>query len=817
MAIYHLSAKIVSRQSGRSVVAAAAYRSGESLDEEGTGITHDYTRKEGVEHSEILAPEGAPAWVQQRSELWNAIEHIEKRKDAQLAREVEVGLPIELDAAAQVALLRDYVKRAFVDRGMVADFSIHRDDPNNPHAHILLTMRRISPEGFGLKERSWNERARLMDWRRDWEEVTNEHLARAGLAIRIDHRSLKAQGLTLEPGRKIGVGLARQRSPELPARIADRVAEQREIAHENGERIIGQPALALRSLTHLQATFSQHDLAKFLHTRTDGAEQFQKALLKIKASPEIVFLGRDDRQLERYTSREMLELESSLLERAGRMQARDQHAVKASRQTSVLSQHRLTAEQHAAFEHLVNPGDLKVLVGVAGSGKSRLLGAANGAWEAEGYVVRGAALAGIAAENLAIASGIPSRTLASYEYAWQQQRDTLTARDVLVIDEAGMVGTRQLARVLEAAETAGAKVVLVGDPEQLQAIEAGAPFRGIVGQAGVAELQEVQRQRTPWQREATRELAIGETAEALARYERQGAVIPVETHEAARTALLARWARDAEKAPEASRLMLANTRKEVQALNECARTLRLQRSELGRAERVPTERGVKDMAVHERIYFLRNEKSLGVKNGSLGTIESVRGGVLQVMLDGHERRRIAVDTRFYKDLDYGYAATVHKAQGTTVDRSYVLATAHFDRHATYVALSRHREATTLFYAAEDFGVVAEEITDRKLARARLLVALGRPRPKELVHDYLDRAAPSERPSASSGRTDLMDDIEGQQQQAAERWRARQRAHEQGPQADLGQSPQGPGETPERVRDRPRRRERSHGPEDDVGP
>src|SRR6202050_3578018 len=277
MAIYHMTAKIVARKSGRSVVAAAAYRAAQSLEEDASGITHDYTRKVGVEHSEILAPEGAPNWVFDRAALWNAVEGTEKRKDAQLAREVEVGLPIELDDASQVALLRDYVRREFVARGMVADFSIHRDDPNNPHAHILLTMRRLTAQGFGLKERSWNERAKLLDWRRGWEEVTNESWAHAGLAVRIDHRSLKAQGLTLEPGRKIGVGLERQRSGELPDRIADRVAEQREIARENGERILIDPTIALKGLTHGQATFSRQDLAKFLHTRTDRADQFQAA------------------------------------------------------------------------------------------------------------------------------------------------------------------------------------------------------------------------------------------------------------------------------------------------------------------------------------------------------------------------------------------------------------------------------------------------------------------------------------------------------------------------------------------------------------
>jgi Ti-type conjugative transfer relaxase TraA len=657
------------------------------------------------------------------------------------------------------------VQREFIARGMVADFSIHRDDPNNPHAHILLTLRAVTQDGFGLKERGWNDRARLMDWRRGWEEVTNEFLAQAGLAVRIDHRSLRDQGLSLAPGRKIGVGLERQASASLPHHVADRIAEQKQIAHENGARIVENPALALQALTHTQATFTRRDIARFLHTRTDGAEQFQSALLKVTTSPDLVCLGSDDRNQERFTSREMLALEKALLSDADRLSQRRGHGVSKSRQVSVLSQHRLSVEQRSAFEHLVGDGDLKALVGVAGSGKSRLLAAAREAWQAQGYSVKGAALSGIAAENLATSSGIASRTLASLEYAWKGDREPLTARDVLVIDETGMVGTRQLARVLAVAQAAHAKVVMVGDPEQLQAIEAGAPFRALVAETGTAQLHEVKRQRHAWQREATQQFTSGRTADALMNYEQQGLVIQVATHAAARQALLARAARDAQLQPEQQRLMLAYTREDVRELNTLARTLRQQQGELGRSEPIHTALGVKNFAVHDRLYFLRNEKSLEVKNGSLGTIEAIKDGVLQVRLDANAQR-VAVDTRFYQDLDYGYAATVHKAQGSTVDRSYVLATPHYDRHAAYVALSRHRESATVFYAAEDFDSEPNEASPDSARRA-FLAALSRSRPKEFVHDYLERD-PEPSPPVAETAFSAIDAI---QRQSAERWRA----------------------------------------------
>ena len=305
MAIYHLSAKIVSRATGRSVVGAAAYRSGESLHDERTGQTFDYTRKDGVEYSEILAPPEAPSWVHNREELWNAVERVERRKDAQLAREIEIGLPAELNKDQQVALLRDYVYGTFVSRGMVGDVALHLDNPDNPHAHVLLTTRQMTSQGFGAKRRDWNVRSELKEWRAAWAGTANQHLARAGLDIRIDHRTLEAQGIDLVPGRKIGVSVERQQQPDLPLSATERVAEQREIAAENGRRILEDPRRALHALTHSQTTFTERDIAKYLHGRTAGAEQFQAAYSKVTTSPELVRLGIKDRGEPRFTTREM--------------------------------------------------------------------------------------------------------------------------------------------------------------------------------------------------------------------------------------------------------------------------------------------------------------------------------------------------------------------------------------------------------------------------------------------------------------------------------------------------------------------------------
>ena len=207
------------------MVAAAAYRLGAALRDRRYGVTHNYVGKRGVTHAEIMAPAVAPHWVHDREALWNTVEASELRKDSQLARLIEVGLPIELSAAERVALVRDYVAEEFVAKGMIADFCV-RGDPGNPHAHILLTLRALTPTGFGRKERRWNGKSMLLDWRTAWAERVNEHLARAGHAARIDHRTLAAQQIELMPERRIGIGRARVESGALPAHLEERIAEQ---------------------------------------------------------------------------------------------------------------------------------------------------------------------------------------------------------------------------------------------------------------------------------------------------------------------------------------------------------------------------------------------------------------------------------------------------------------------------------------------------------------------------------------------------------------------------------------------------------------
>jgi len=730
MAIYHFSAKVISRANGSSALASAAYRSASRLHDERLDRDHDFTNKSGVVHSEVILPDNAPERLGDRQALWNEVEATEIRKDAQLSREVEFAIPRELNQQQGSDLARDFVQHQFVDHGMIADLNVHwdigADGMAKPHAHVMLTMREVNEDGFGAKVRDWNKTELVQTWREHWENYTNERLASLDIDARIDHRSLEAQGIDLEPQSKIGAPAQRMDGNGLEA---DRLAEHQDIARANGNRIIANPDIALDAITKQQATFMRRDLAMFVHRHSDGKDQFDLAMSAVQNAPDIVALGMDGRGNERFTSKEMIAVEDRLQRAALQMAELEHHRVAALPRERALAAAEargliLSAEQRDAFNHITDGKDLSIVAGYAGTGKSAMLGVAKAAWQESGYHVRGLALSGIAAENLESGSAIPSRTIASLEHQWAQGRELLSKRDVLVIDEAGMIGSRQMERVLSAAQNAGAKVVLVGDPEQLQAIEAGAAFRSIAERHGSVEITEIRRQRQDWQRDSTRQLATGRTAEALQIYEAHGAIHVANTRELARAELVKGWERARLANPDQSRIILTHTNDEVRELNELARGSLHDTGQLGEDITIATERGERSFASGDRLMFLRNDRELGIKNGTLGTIQQISPQSMTVKLDDGRTARFDL-------IDHGYAATIHKAQGMTIDRTHVLATPGLDRHAAYVALSRHREGMQLHYGKDDFA------DSSKLARA-----LSRERGKDMALDYIRSPEPS---------------------------------------------------------------------------
>jgi Ti-type conjugative transfer relaxase TraA len=821
MAIYHCSMKPVSRGGGRSAVAAIAYRTASRMINERDGLVHDFTAKTGVVHTEIVLPQGSEAkWALDRSALWNAVEFAEKRKDARLAREFEVALPHELSGEQRLALVRAFARDLADRHGAAVDFAIHapggQSDIRNSHAHVMMTTRKVDASGLGEKtlierENKWllnhdlpTSQMQLREIRQAWETHANRALMLAGHEMRIDHRSHLERGLEIEPTEHMGV-----HASEIDRRggSVSRSRIDEEAARRNAELIREKPEQVLTLITGEKSIFDRYDVARALHRYIDDAGQFRNAFTAVMGSKALVELRKETAgELARYTTREMLEIEHAMALRADRMSRHspsqvgshasrngsghgvDRHhvdqalrlqddAIRAmtdgpssqtvERQTRtvpwVTARYTppggLSEEQRLAVRHVTGPERIAAVIGFAGAGKSTMLAAARTAWEAQGYRVHGAALAGKAAEGLEESSGIISRTLASWEYSWRAGRAELQSGDVMVIDEAGMIGSRQLGRFVEEVERRGAKLVLVGDHEQLQAIGAGSPFRAIAERIGAVELSEIRRQKEDWQRQASIAFATHRTGEGLSAYADRGQVHFADDSDGAREALVRDYLADRDARPNGSRVALAHRRIDVRAVNDAIREKLQARGDLAKADQVidagkmgqgiregqgpgadtanseiiyQTNDGKRSFAPSDRIVLLENNRDLGVKNGMLGTVTAVEPDAIQVRLDGagqNGARLISIPVGSYQSFDHGYATTIHKAQGATVDRAFVMASATLDRHLTYVAMTRHREAVSL-YAGLD------ELKDIKT----LAASLGRSGAKESVLDYTEAFA-----------------------------------------------------------------------------
>jgi hypothetical protein len=232
MAIYHLSIKTVSRSAGRSATAAAAYRATERITDERTGEIHDYSRKGGVESSEIILPDNAPEWASDRAALWNAAEQAETRKNSTVAREFEIALPADLSAEERRRLATDFAREIVERHGCAADVCIHAqgregDNPNH-HAHILLTTRSLGADGFTKKTRELDDRktGEVDRWRKRFAELQNERLKQAGSEARVDHRSLEAQGIDRAPTQHMGPAVSGMVRRGANSEVAGRMDEE---------------------------------------------------------------------------------------------------------------------------------------------------------------------------------------------------------------------------------------------------------------------------------------------------------------------------------------------------------------------------------------------------------------------------------------------------------------------------------------------------------------------------------------------------------------------------------------------------------------
>lgn len=435
-----------------------------------------------------------------------------------------------------------------------------------------------------------------------------------------------------------------------------------------------------------------------------------------------------------YTTKEILELEKKLMEQAKRGQNTGRHRVPKFIANFILKDTTLSKEQEQAVRDITTgKGSIRVVQGLAGTGKSVMLDTARQIWQAGGRSVIGVALAGKAADGLEKASGIRSMTVESFlkcfedrnrkevlkDFKWGSEplklhgviqqgrfrsafggRPTLHRRSVIVVDEAGMLGTPTLKKLLDLAQSAGAKVVLVGDRKQLPAIERGGPFGWLADTLGCSTLTDIRRQEEPWAREVVKDLAEGNIGKALGAMDERKLVTVAETTDAVRSKLIADWSK------ERGSLILAGTREEVEDLNNRAQQERKNQRLLGNKH---VSIGKEKFHVGDRVIFKENSSALDVRNGFFGRVVKVRRGLfskIEIQLDGAPKgtEPVVVHPSKYPHLRLAYALSVHAAQGVTVNAACVLFSAFMQgREMSYVQMSRSRGDTRLYLTKEQAG------------------------------------------------------------------------------------------------------------------
>ena len=539
--------------------------------------------------------------------------------------------------------------------------------------------------------------------RRDKETWTREELRKAWLAVG------QAHGFDMDEL----FNLARQ--PILSASDRQRLVEQ-----------------TLDSLMASQSRFSELELVRRVAEaapRTGmGIDDIRNSVRNVLCDRALVVPLAMVAGEPQFTTREMLAIEARLLAAVERTRDRIPNLATEACASSMLNRYEtLRSEQERAVRHITLGRDgISCVNGMAGTGKTFLLQVAREVWQASGHDVIGTALAAKAAQSLEEGAGISSVHLHSLLRQIEQGKQKLSANAILVLDEAGMVGTRMMEQIVTLCEKAGAKLVLVGDHRQLQAVDAGAPFRVISERVGVVELREITRQRETWAREAVEDLAQGKAESALIEFQKRGLLTVADNREAAMRELVRDWCRQVTSPRDA--LIFAGTRYETTILNRLCQEARLHA-----CEHVSDEININGnhFFVGDRVLITQNNSALLVRNGNMGTVIGLDAAKSHLQVDLDSGYRVTIDAAQFPHLALGYAVTTHKGQGQTVESAYILAGGTMtDRELSYVQASRARGKTRLYTDADSAGPeLAELVKQMTTSRA-----------KDMAHEHLIEAA-----------------------------------------------------------------------------
>ncbi|WP_032802685.1 Ti-type conjugative transfer relaxase TraA, partial [Legionella pneumophila] len=565
----------------------------------------------------------------------------------------------------------------------------HDHHDGNPHAHILITTRRLEKTGFSkYKARDLNPafaKGFIVEkdyWGEQWRDMQNEYFLEKNLDFTVDLNHLISE-------RHHGKLKDADNHYLLTEKTILQQARQ-EVLQNDIDNVINH-------ISAQHSVFTRRDVERLIFKTfqpSDTPQNYLHWVEQIIGHEDLIELGSNERGQLCYTTRHQYIQEAKLRDDIEAMM-KNKDVIGDKGIENIIKNYTLSDEQLEAVRYITGGSQISVVIGRPGTGKSYLLKPIKEHYEQHNYRVIGAALSGKVAKSLQTDTGIESTTIASLTYKLANQQLKLNSSDVLIIDEAGMVDFASMALLIREAKKAGSKVILVGDPDQLKPIHKGEIFRGIAALTGYIELEYIKRQNDLGDRLASMNMAKGMIAEAVDHYHEKGAIVFSETTEAAAQNLINEWQADISKTNLQDSVVLAFTRASVGYLNEQARLALKEKQILGQEEITVQgfEKPLK-IAIGERLLFRQNDKTLGVRNGDLGTVQSIKSNQFQIKLDSGELLTIP---RSYTKMDYGYALTVHKSQGMTVKHSKVLIDSkYWDRHLSFVAMTRHKDSLKIY-------------------------------------------------------------------------------------------------------------------------
>ena len=524
----------------------------------------------------------------------------------------------------------------------------------------------------------------------------------------------------------------------------------------------------LTSMTERRSTFTAADLERTLAKQIpDAVDRAQFGNAVLQQAGVVQLSDQAGGPTSRYTTKVVLTTEQHVLRAADGLARNNRHGVTDTARAEVLDRFAtMRADQRAAFLHATEATGLSLIDGQAGTGKSYTMAAVREAYEAAGNSVIGLAPTNAVAQDMGRDGFTRSGTVHSELFALNNDRRAWNDRTVVMVDEAAMLDTKTMAMLTAHAHHSGAKLILVGDDRQLASIERGGMFGALKDRHGAAGLTEVTRQYKQEDRRAASMLAEGNFHAALGIYQDKGAITWTRTQDQARASLVEAWSRDSAASPTKSRFVFAYTNADVQQLNRDLRAVCRAQDRLGSDHMLLTTDGPRAFAAGDRLQFTGTDKKQGIANGITGTVRAIEGTKVTVERDDRRGETLTFDAASFGQFRHGYAGTIYKGQGRTLDQTYLYHSEHWRSAASYVGLTRHRDKAELFVAtntARDVTQLARQmarVDDRRAAsqfHAQQPAEPVRPlTPRELLGelDGLGRPAAPEPEAPASGRKKL---------------------------------------------------------------